>query len=119
MVKRTIAYLMMVTLGVLAGPAVAHEGHSHGKGHKVTGTVSAVHADMNHVEMTGTDGKKHEFYVSAATKYLKGASKLALADLTPGTRVVVEMKMDGQRMVATTVRVGAAAKAATKSMPQK
>lgn len=117
--KRTIAYLIMVALGVLAGPAVAHEGHSHGKGHKMTGTVSAVHADMNHVEITGADGKKHEFYVDAATKYLKGATKLALADLRPGTRVVVEMKMDGQKMVATTVRVGAAAKAAGNGTPQK
>jgi hypothetical protein len=42
--------IALVFLGF--GVAVAHEGHSHAKTHKMMGTVKAVHADMNHVEIT-------------------------------------------------------------------
>lgn len=77
------------------------------------GTVKAVHADMNHVEITVKGGKTEGFYVNADTKYLKGSIALSLTDVTPGTRVVVDTKMDGEKMVATAVRVGGATKAAT------
>lgn len=113
--NRTVAYVMTFVVAVACAlPALAHEGHSHGKTHKMMGTIRAVHPDMNHVEMTGTDGKKQEFYVDAATQYLKGNTKLTLPDLTPGTRVVVEAKMDGPKMLATVVKVGAAPKGAAK-----
>lgn len=116
--KRTVPYLMMFVVAVAGAlPAVAHEGHSHGKTHKMMGTIRAVHPDMSHVEMTGTDGKKQEFYVNTTTRYLKGNMKLTLADLTPGTRVVVDAKMEGQKMLATVVKVGAARK--TGSQPPK
>ena len=109
---RRIAMLSMFAAAVgFAGAAVAHEGHDH-KMHKMMGTVKAVHADMNHVEITLKDGKTDGFYVDAGTKYLKGTTNLSLADLTPGTRVVVDTKMEGEKMVATVVRVGGAASSA-------
>ena len=98
----------------VTGAAVAHDGHSHGA-QKLMGTVKAVHAEMNHVEITGKDGKTEAFTVNAGTKYLKGDTVLALADLKPGTRVVVETKMDGETVVATVVRIGGAPKDAPKA----
>lgn len=112
---RRLAILMMFVAALgLAGAAVAHEGHSHGT-HKMMGTVKAVHADMNHVEITNKNGKTEGFYVNADTKYVKGSTQLSLSDLKAGTRVVVDAKMDGQNMVATVVRLGGATKAAPKA----
>ena len=98
----------VVGLGVSAH---AHDGHDHGK--KVMGTVKAVHAEMNHVQITTKDGKTAEFHVDANTKYYKGSTSASLADLAPGTRITVDTKADGQRTVATVVRIGAAAKTKT------
>lgn len=98
----------------LAGPLQAHEGHTH-KTHKMMGTVSAVHADVNHVEIKTKDGKTSGFYVTPTTKYRKGSTVLSLGDLTAGTRVVVTARMEGDKMVASEVRVGGATKSATKA----
>jgi hypothetical protein len=68
------------------------------------GTVKAVMADMNHVEITTAKGAS-SFYVDASTKYLRGDSKLTLADLKPGTRVVVDAKGEGDKRTAVQVRV--------------
>ena len=115
---RRLATLLMLMGAVGVGAhAAAHGGHSHAA-RKVTGTVKAVHADMNHVQVTTKDGKTAEFYVNAATKYLRGTTTLALSDLTPGTRVVVEVKEEGGKTIATSVKLGAAAKAAVKSSTQ-
>jgi hypothetical protein len=90
----------------MAVPLAAHEGHSHGKPHKMAGTVSAVHVDANHVEIEGTDGKKHAFYVDAKTRYTRGTTKLTLADLTSGTRVIVEGRKEGEKVLAEVVKLG-------------
>jgi len=113
--RKSVALIASVLLG-FGGVAIAHEGHSHGKTHKMMGTVKAVHADMNHVEITTKAGKTDGFYVNEQTKYLKGSTPIALSDLIPGTRVIVDAKADGQRMLATVVKVGGSpAKAAAKS----
>lgn len=103
MIRRMLSILAVIALAV-AGSASAHEGHKHGKTHKMMGTVKAVHADMNHVEITTAKGTSG-FYVDANTKYLRGSSKLTLADLKPGTRVVVNAKGDGDKMTAVEVKV--------------
>lgn len=108
MVRRVAVLLTLAGALAFAGTAGAHDGHDHGK--KVMGTVKAVHPDMNHVQLTTKDGKTVEFYVDANTKYYKGSTSVALADLAPGTRVTVDTKADGQRTLATVVRIGAAAK---------
>ena len=102
--------MLIALLGMLgvAANAAAHAGHSH----KIIGTVKAVHVDMNHVEVTTKDGKTAGFYVNAETKYSKGGAKLSLSDLKPGTRVVVEGKMEGDKTIATSVQVGTVAKPA-------
>ena len=98
---------LLLAVAVVAAPlaAVAPEGHSHAK--KITGTVAAVHADANRVQVTGSDGKTHDVYVDAKTKYLRGTDKVTLADLTAGTRVIAEVEMDGAKARATVVKVGA------------
>ena len=111
--RKSVVLIALICLS-FGGVAIAHEGHSHAKTHKMTGTVKAVHADMNHVEITTQAGKTDGFYVSEQTKYLKGSTKLSLSDLAPGTRVIVTAKMDGQKMLATVVKVGATT-AATKT----
>jgi hypothetical protein len=50
-------------------------------------------------------GKTGDFYVTGDTKYTRGAAVVSLGDLTPGTRVVVDAKMDGDKMVATSVKL--------------
>ena len=103
MIRRMLS--IAAVLALAAGNAGAHEGHKHPT-HKMMGTVKAVHAAMNHVEITTAKGAA-AFYVDANTKYLRGASKLTLADLKPGTRVVVEARGEGQKMTAVQVRVSA------------
>ena len=110
--RLTILLMAAAVMGV-GGSVSAHDGHDHGK--KVMGTVKAVHPEMNHVQITTKDGKTAEFYVDANTKYYKGSTSLSLSDLAPGTRVTVDTKADGQRTLATVVRVGAAAKAKTET----
>lgn len=116
MIRRLLSILAVMGLAV-AGTAAAHEGHSHGKTHKMMGTVKAVHADMNHVEITTTKGTRG-FYVDANTKYLRGSSKLTLADLKPGTRVVVNAKGEGEKMTAVEVRLSGQAPVAASSTPR-
>jgi hypothetical protein len=109
---RRVTILLVALAALRMGATVsAHGGHDHGK--KLMGTVKAVHAEMNHVQITTRDGKTAEFYVDANTKYYKGSTSLSLSDLAPGTRVTVDTKADGQRTLATVVRVGAAAKSKT------
>jgi uncharacterized protein DUF5666 len=64
------------------------------------GTVTAVHADMKHVEIKTKAGQTQAFDVTDATKFLQGSKSLSLSDLKEGQRVVVTATMEGKRMVA-------------------
>ena len=103
MIRRTMAGFAVMALALTTG-AAAHEGHSHAKTERLMGTVKAVHADMSHVELTTTKGAEG-FYVDAKTTYLRGSVRLALADLKPGTRVVVKTRKDGDKRIAVEVRL--------------
>ena len=104
---RHIRFVVMLAAALsVSAAAGAHEGHSHAA--KLMGTVKAVHEDTSRVEITTTGGKTTAFYVSPATKYLKGTAAAALADLKVGARVVVETKVEGDKTVATTVKLGGA-----------
>jgi hypothetical protein len=111
----------IAVVAAVAFPALAwaHDGHDHGAD-KMMGTVTAVHAEMNHVQMTdGKTDKAVDFYVDAKTKILKGATALTLQDLKPGTRIVVSGKTEGERMLATEVKVGDATKETAPPAPHK
>jgi hypothetical protein len=109
MTMRILSLLGLATLAALPSAALAHAGHAH----KMMGTITAVHADMKHVEIKTTGGKTDGFYVSDATKYLQGSKAIALSDLKPGQRVVVTATMEGDKMMATTVRLSAGGKTST------
>jgi len=97
---------------VIASGAVrsaAHEGHDHGE--RVMGTVSAVHAEKNHVEVKEKDGKVRGFSLTNKTKYLRGKTTAALADVQVGERVVVAVDGDGQ--TATEIRLSSGTKEKT------
>lgn len=105
--RKPFASLFALSLAALSPLGLhAHEGHAH----KLMGTVTAVHAEMKHVEMKTNDGKAAAFYVTDSTKYLKGKTPASLADLKPGTRVVVEAKQTGERMIASEVKLGVSSK---------
>ena len=115
--RKLIAFAVSVVLVTAAG-VQAHEGHAH----KLMGTVKAVHTDMNHVELTAPAGKTAGFYVNSDTMYMKGSAMVTMADLKPGMRVVVDTKMDGDKMVATNVKLSAGTTkkaASTAAMPHK
>jgi hypothetical protein len=99
--SRRLAVLALLSLAV---PVLAHEGHVH----KLRGTVTAVHADKSHVEMKSPKGEAQSFYVDGGTKIVKGHAPATLADLKPGTRIVVETKTTDGRVIATSVRLGGA-----------
>jgi len=72
---------------------------------------------MNHVEITTTKGASG-FYVDAKTKYVRGRTKLTLADLTPGTRVVVTAEGEGEKRTAVEVRLSGRPPAAAAGNPR-
>jgi hypothetical protein len=110
--RRLIAFAASFVF-IATAAVQAHEGHAH----KMMGTVKAVHADMNHVELTTADGKTSGFYVTSDTKYLKGSAAASLADLKPGTRVVVEAATEGTKMIAKSVRLSEGTKKAAAAAP--
>lgn len=103
--RRSIAAALFAAVAAASVPALAHEGHVH----KLMGTVTAVHVEKNHVEIKDTQGAAQSFYVDKTTKITKGKDAVALKDLGPGTRVVVEAKTTDGRLVASDVKVGTAA----------
>src|SRR5262245_7427767 len=102
--RRKVVFMMLGGAGAVAARGFAHEGHQH-----VRGTVKAVQGDRGQVEVTTEDGKAAVFYVDAQTKYLKGTAAASLADVTPGTRVVADVKTAGGRTLAVEVRIGTGA----------
>ena len=89
-----------VALMSFAGRAQAHEGHEH----KAMGIVSVV--DASHVEVKTTDGKTVSVQLNAETKYLKGKTPAALADVKVAQRVVVSYIEQGEKNVAKEVLLG-------------
>jgi hypothetical protein len=115
--KKTTRFLSLA-LGLAlvpcaAVPLAAHEGHAR----SMMGTITAVHPDMKHVELKTSDGKTSGFYVDDATKFTQGTKALSLSDLKPGQRVVVSARTEGTKMIAATVKVGAAGKTTSAAKP--
>jgi len=91
---------------------------AHGTGNKVVGTITAVHASMNHFEVKTADGHVVGVKVSDATKFSRtGGAAAAFTDLKEGSRVVVTTTGEGDARTATLVKLGSAAAASAKSAP--
>ena len=108
MTRRSVSTLLVLTVLAFGSGVqlLAHEGHDH----KVMGTVTMAAAD--HLMLKDKDGKDVIVHVTKDTK-VKGKPAMKVADIKPGTRVVVTAEMEKDQMMAKTIEVGVAA-AATK-----
>jgi hypothetical protein len=98
-----IALLVLFMLAV-AGRilAFAHEGHQH----KVLGTVTMAASD--HVMVKDKDGKDVTVFITKDTKVLRTKKAMKADDIKTGMRVVVTAVMAKEKMIATTIELGAA-----------
>ena len=102
--KRLTIFVLLFAAATIPAQLLAHEGHEP----EVMGTVTAV--DVSRIEVETTDGKKATILLSKETKYLRGKSSVAAAEIKVGGRIVVTVvKKDGKKM-ATVVRLAVADK---------
>jgi len=95
----TVLTLILATFTLSAPPASAHEGMEH-----ITGTVVSV--AENTLTMKTTKGATVEVHLDTKTEYAQGKQRAKIADLTPGTRVVVHAMKMNSKMVAHQVSIG-------------
>ena len=103
-----IAIVMLALVVAVPSAAAAHEGHAH----KVMGTVTSVQG--SNLMVKSTDGKSVMVMLDAKTKITQGKSKVELAALKVGDRVVAEGPEKQGMIMATSVRVGDPPSAAAK-----
>jgi cytochrome c-type biogenesis protein CcmE len=111
---KTIKAALLATL-LCSGAALAHEGHDHGKGQHVMGTVESVAADQ--LKVKSKEGKTVDVHVDDKTKYVNGDAEGKLDDLKTGAKVVVHGEpMKNGTLHATEVRFGKPSKTAPGEM---
>ena len=97
MMKRFL--VLVVTLGVLAGVAFAHNGMQH-----VMGIVTAI--TQTNITVKTTDGKTQTVVLTSDTKYVKGMEKVTITDIKVGDHVVIHAIKKGDQLMAHEVKVG-------------
>ncbi|MBI3449692.1 MAG: hypothetical protein HY049_12355 [Acidobacteria bacterium] len=102
--KKTAMALSIAVTCVLAGPALAHEGHDH----KIMGTIAAI--DATHVELATKDGPKATIGLNADTKILRGKAQATVGDVKVGERAVVTAIQKDGKMIAREVLLAVAKK---------
>jgi len=81
------------------------------KSGKLNGTIKSVDEKAKNIVVTGTDGKAEStFVVDEKTKITKDTTNLTFADLNAGMSVNVEYKKEGDKMIATAIKVSEANK---------
>ena len=81
--KRIIGAVFLTAALFVPRYVRAHEGHVH----KVMGTVATRHE--NHLQVKATDGKTSAITLNAKTKILRGKTRVKIADIKAGERIVV------------------------------
>jgi len=89
-----------------AAVTFAHEGFEH-----VMGTVSKIGAQS--VTVATTANKTVDVAINDKTTYTRGTAKVALTDLKVGDRVVIDATGEAPKLVAASVKIGAAGAPAT------
>ncbi len=97
--KKILGLALSISSLLVSTALFAHGGQEH-----TMGTVSAI--DAKHVEVKTQDGKTVSIQLTSDTKYVKGKTAAAFADVVVGTRVMVESKKDKDQLVATEVQIG-------------
>jgi ABC-type uncharacterized transport system substrate-binding protein len=73
---------------------------------KFSGKIKSVDAGTKNIVVTSTDGKaENTFVVDEKTKITKGTTDLPFAELKPEMLVAVEYKKEGDKMIATAIKV--------------
>ena len=103
---------------VAPAPAPAPAPAKPAKAEKFSGMVEKMDEAAKTVVVKGKKDDK-TFMIDAMTKIMKGKKEMAMADLKNGTTVSVEYKMDGDKMMATAVKITGAPKAAPKAKKEK
>ena len=106
--RQWIAGAALVTALVVPGIARAHEGHEH----TVMGTVTMRHDQQ--LEVKTTDGKSVTIALNDKTTVLRGKTKLDLAAIKQGDRVVVDVGDGKAPMTAKEIKLGEIAAVAKK-----
>ena len=91
--------IVLAFLSVLARQPSAHEGMEH-----ITGTVATV--SENVLSVKTIKGATVEVRLDAKTQYVQGKEHAKLADIKPGTRVVVHAMKTNGAFVAHEVSIG-------------
>jgi hypothetical protein len=99
--RRWLAPSLAATLLVIAAPVFAHGGFDHVMGTvaKLTGNVLTVTTAKGRVDIKMDD----------KTELTKDNHKAGLTDLTPGTRVLVDIPEGSKDRIAHSLKIGAAA----------
>lgn len=107
--KRFAAVLIALSVLALGSSTrlFAHEGHDH----KVMGTVTMAMAD--HLMLKDKDGKDVTIQITKDTK-IKARQSMKVEDIKAGTRVVVTVVTEQEKMTAKEIQVGADTKAEEK-----
>jgi len=95
--KRLLALLL--TIGLFAPAAFAHNGEHHIMGTVVSVTQSAV-------TVKEMDGSIHKAILNAKTRFLRGTDVITAKEVKPGDRVVIHATEAGKVMTATEVKIG-------------
>ena len=91
--RRQALFILLFAAATIPAQLLAHESHEH----KLMGTVTAV--DASQIEVDTTDGTKATISLSKETKYLKGKTEVAAAEIKIGERVVVTFtEKDGNKL---------------------
>jgi hypothetical protein len=96
-VKRLL--LLILTLGLFAGAAYAHNGMVH-----VIGTVTAV-SDTS-ISVKATSGATQNVILTSQTRYLRGAQPVTLKTIQAGDRIVIHATKKGSQLMAVEAKVG-------------
>ncbi len=93
-------FLFILSLGLFAGAAYAHNGIFH-----VMGTVTAM-TDTS-ISVKAMDGKLQTVALTSGTKYLRGETAVTLKDIKVGDHIVVHATGKPGHLAAAEVKVGA------------
>jgi translation initiation factor IF-1 len=103
--RRSVVRAALAAVLLIPVAARAHEGHLH----KVMGTVTSI--ETGQVAVKTTDGKMVMVVLDGKTAVTRGKTKLNVAAVKVGDRVVVEGTQAREIVTAKTVKLGVASAA--------
>jgi hypothetical protein len=104
-ITRALALFLVMAFLAVTQVSFAHGGFEH-----VMGTVTKVTAQS--VTVATAANKTVDVAINDKTTYERGTQKIAAGDLKVGDRVVIDATGEAPKLVAASVKIGAAGKAA-------